>query len=497
MQQREASWSQWSTVLFLVCLFAGVAITALAIWPAKPAPIEVQPQALATQAPTPEPDRTATAMPDPAIERVAVTAPATNEAPLVFAECVAQLCDMGLRTAELAQDDEIDAAKRLDAETRDLLAKLLQQFPDAGERSLAMVIAMAGGPELAPRPPLENTRLGVLQLLLRSELTRRQELAVMVQDHSRVDALTSAILEAMPIGSLTAQMGERCLHQAPYLHIVHEPSVLNLLKLAGEDEFPREIATNMLLTLWDNVKAYGERTSAELTQLAMLRLDTGDPSQIITACRQLLADAKFRAVVLSWLRERKDMELAAEIAQLAARDLPVRDALDVLRELAPLLPHTRGAYTGLGIRAPEVLADAYREHLAANNQPDIRRELIMGVGMLPDPAGLKLAELALAHDPSPDVRIQAMYVFTVHATPEAAEQAINQLLDDPVIANNEIHMSSVVLALYNLQNGDPNTLARLGARLQSMGLPDYSLASLKEILARSLPGDATPTTKGS
>ena len=88
-----------------------------------------------------------------------------------------------------------------------------------------------------------------------------------------------------------------------------------------------------------------------------------------------------------------------------------------------------------------------------------------------------------------------MYVFTVHATPEACERAINRLLDDPEIANNQSHLGSIVLALQNLEKGDPNRIARLGARLQSLPLANYSRASLKEILDRVLPGGA-PTSGG-
>jgi hypothetical protein len=51
------------------------------------------------------------------------------------------------------------------------------------------------------------------------------------------------------------------------------------------------------------------------------------------------------------------------------------------------------------------------------------------------------------------------------------------------------------LALQNLEKGDPNRIARLGARLQSLPLANYSRASLKEILDRVLPGGA-PTSGG-
>jgi hypothetical protein len=432
-------------------------------------------------------DRSDVTAPDKALDN---TAP-----PLVFRECVAQLCAMGLRTAELAQEDEVEAAQQLNEEVRDLLGNVLSHFADAGERSLGMLVEMSGGPEVSEQSALDNTKLGVLQLILQAELTRRNQLAGSATDRSRINALAQAILDSMPIDSLTAEMGNRCLHKAPYLRIVHEPSVLGLLKLAGEDQFPRNVATNMLMTLWDNVEEAGERSSEELSQLAMLRLDSSDPSEIVAACRQLLADQKYRAVVLSWLRDRKDTQIALAIAQIAAKELPVEDGIAVLGELAPLLKHTRGTYMSLGLRSPDAVSETYRRHLAANTHPDIRRELIMGVGMIPHAAGLPIAKLALANDPSPEVRIQALYVFTVHATPEACERAINQLLDDPEIANNPQHLASIVLALQNLEKGDPNRIARIGARLQSLPLADYSRADLKEILDRVLPGGA-PTSGG-
>jgi hypothetical protein len=498
MPQQESSGSHKSTVLFLACLTACIAMGAVIMWPTPEpdteATIEVPSnnQSSPGAASTPierqiSNDRSDATAPDKAVDD---TAP-----PLVFRESVAQLCTMGLRTAELAQEDEVEAAQQLNEEVRDLLGNVLSHFADAGERSLAMLVEMSGGPEVSEQSALDNTKLGVLQLLLQAELTRRNQLAGIAADRSRINALVQAILDSMPIGNLTTEMGNRCLHQAPYLRIAHEPSVLNLLKLAGEDQFPRNVATNMLMTLWDNVKEAGERSSEDLSQLAMLRLDSSDPSEIVAACRQLLADEKYRAVVLSWLRDRKDTQIALAIAQIAAKELPVNDGIAVLGELAPLLKHTRGTYMSLGLRSPHAVSEAYRKHLAANTHPDIRRELIMGVGMIPHAAGLPVAELALANDPSAEVRIQAMYVFTVHATPEACERAINRLLDDPEIANNQSHLGSIVLALQNLEKGDPNRIARLGARLQSLPLANYSRASLKEILDRVLPGGA-PTSGG-
>ena len=498
MPQRESLGSHKPTILFLACLTAGLAISAFIIWPTPRPDAETATSAANNTQTSANPAATQTEQKE-SNQRFEVTATerqlANTTPPLVFRECVSQLCSMGIRTAELAQEDENEAAQQLNEEVRHLLGKVLNHFADAGERSLGLLVEMAGKPDANEHSPRDNTKLGVLQLILQAELSRRNQLAGTVADRSRINALVGAILDSMPVDSLTAEMGNRCLHKAPYLRMVHEPSVLNLLSLADADQFPRNVATNMLMTLWDNIEQAGERSSEELSRLAMLRLDSRDPSEIVTACRQLLADPKYRAIVLSWLRDRKDPQIAQSIAQIAAQELPVDDGIAVLGELAPLLKHTRGTYMSLGLRSPDAVSETYRRHLAANTQPDIRRELIMGVGMIPHAAGLPVAELALANDPSPEVRIQALYVLTVHATPEASERAINQLLDVPEIANNPSRLGSIVLALQNLEKGDPNRLARLGARLQSLPLANYSRASLMEILNRVLPGGA-PTSGG-
>ena len=124
----------------------------------------------------------------------------------------------------------------------------------------------------------------------------------------------------------------------------------------------------------------------------------------------------------------------------------------------------------------------------AVTRQELRRELVMGVGMLPDESGLQIAKLALDHDPSVEVRIQAMFVHTVHGGAARAEAAIQQILDDPVVAGEPMHLAAVVLALQNLEHEDANAVARLGARLQSMSLAPRSRDLLDEILARSVPG---------
>jgi len=492
MSERESK-GRTAPLLSLFALLLGV-IAGIAVWSTTTAPEQGADEAPAHAAPDrPVPDGPAPteATPSATVRQDATPTPepaTTAASARTFAETVDRLCVLSGRTAALAQDDEVEAARELDAEARQLLAGLLAAFADAGDRALAMVVEMPDVAEGASRLPGENIRLGVLQVILAAELARRHERGDKLGDRSRIDALTLAVLDSMPIASHTAEMGDRVLHQRPYLRIAHEPMVLHLLQLASEGEFSREVATRMLLTLWDNLKATGARSSAELSQLALIQLDDSDPSQIVAACRQLLTDPHYRSLALAWLRERNDPALAHAIAKLAGRELPPEDALRVLRELSPQLRHTRGTFLAIGVRAPEVVADAYREHLASDTHAELRRELVMGVGLLPDRSGLAIARLALDHDPSVDVRIQAMFAFTVHGDAERAEAAVNQVLDDPVVAGDTMHLAAVVLALQNLEGGDANAVARLGARLQSMALAPRSRELLDEILARSVPG---------
>lgn len=431
-------------------------------------------------------------------ERVAATPTPTLTEPAdaaTFAAMVDELVAIGTRTALFAQADDHAAAARSDDEARALFAELMQRFADAGERALAMAI---------PLPPPSNgtdEAIGqrtVLHLVLAADCARRHaNRTAAYDDGTPIDALVHAALDALPSGYGAQDVAGRALVDQPYLHAVHEQAVLGLLQQAAAETFPRQLATKLLLTLWDNVQQRGERTSDELSLLALSWLGGDDPSRRTAACRQLLGDPRYRALVLSWLRERNDRTVAAELAQVAAMDLAPDVALSLLRELTPLLPSAPNAYLVLGFRAPEVLADAYRELLASNTQAQVRADLVTGVGMTTTPLGLEVAKLALANDPSPDVRIQAVFALTARREHGLAEAALNQVLDDPHVAQDPTRLGALVLALQNLEAADdPNAMQRLGQRLQGLPLADYSRQLLAGLLARAVPADANGAQSG-
>jgi hypothetical protein len=416
-----------------------------------------------------------------ATESDAGTAPGPS-----FEECVDHLVAIGVRTAQLARDDEVEAAQASDREAREGFDALMRRFADAGERALAMLAEQAEAPEgHAAR------RRFVLQLVLGAECARRHELAAAASDWSRSEALVRSLLDVMPQAESLAVLGGRVLVGQPYLRAAHEPTVLGLVELAGERLFDVQLATRLLLTLWDNLQRSGQRTSEELAYLAMLLLDGADAAKRAAACCALIADPRYRPMVLAWLRERRDPSLATQVANHAATELTPPEALRVLRELSPVVQRTPGAYLVLGARAPELLADAYRELLASNTQPGVRTDLVAGAGIGLHEHGREVVELALHNDPSPDVRIQAAFVLTTSVSADDGERALQQLLDDPAIAHHPQRLDAIVLALQNLEAAQAvNAVDRLGQRLRTMPLSDTGRQSLEALLARCLPGGA-------
>jgi hypothetical protein len=418
--------------------------------------------------------------------REAVTASGTPAADLdlSFEQRIDELVGIGQRTAELAQQDDTAGAQASDQEARQRFTALMTRFADAGERALAMTTALS----CPLQDQLDHGRRMVLQLVLATELGRRDQEAD-GGDRSRIDAFTQLVLDAMPTHATAANIGADVLADQPYLRSTHEPTVLQFLRLATDGLLPRDVATRLLLSLWANLQRTGERSSDELSAMALVLLDDTDPSQRTAACRQLLHDARYRPLMLAWLRERSDRAVATEVANLAARELSPADAIAVLRELGPLLPRATGAWLAVGFRAPELVADTYRELLGSDVQPSMRSDLVTALGMTPTPLADEISELALTSDPSPDVRLQAVFVLSTRPSAQTAERAFDRALDDRLIAADPIRLGAVVLALQNLEAaGHLNSIDRIGQRLRGMPLAEHSRQTLEGMLARSLPG---------
>lgn len=423
-----------------------------------------------------------------------------------FVALVDELTALGIETARHVQEDEPAAATDSDRRARERLDLLLTHYLDAGERTLALMAEQAGQPTTDEHL---QARRHVLRLVLGLELERRYagehrkpegDTAPVLPPFGALGDLAQATLDVMPLSGDCAEDGAATLIDRPYLTARHEPSVLGLVQLAGEDHFPRRLATALLKTLWQNLKATGERSSEELTQLALLLLGDQDPSKRAVACRQLLLNEHFRPMLLAWLREHDDRTVAAEVAGIAAQELEPKAALDVLRELGSVLPRPCSAYLLLGNRAPEALADAYRELLASNTQSEQRIDLIAGLVVATGEQRREIQLLALHNDPSPSVRLQALFAISTATDYELTEQAFGVLLDDPLIAGNMRQLGSLVLALQNLEAaGQVNAVDRIGGRMRSMTLDEATRQRLESLLGRSLPsgnaGGSLPGTR--
>lgn len=476
-------------VLAAAALVFGLLTVVPFAWPGAPATASMVPPD-GGEGTTPAPTLAAAAVAvESAVERTpAEAAPLDPLAALTFEQRIDLLAAAGARTAELAQADEFSEARRSDEQARAQFAALMAAFPDAGERAIAMASATAADPATDPSTERAARRM-VLQLVVAAECARRHAMAESVHDFSRSEPLVQALLDVMPQDRSLAELGSAVLADRPFLRAAHETTVLALVQRASEGAFERRTATRLLLTLWANLQRTGERTSDELSRLALLLLADADPGKRTAACRQLLGDARYRPLVLAWLREHGDRAVATEIAGMAASDLPPADALAVLRELAPVLQRAPNAFLVLGARAPELLADAYRELLATDTQPAFRSDLVAGVGFVPSAEGREIAELALRDDPAPDVRIQAAFALTAIGNPGAGERAIALLLDEPRIAGDPHRLGALVLAMQNLEAaGDVNALDRLGQRLRTMPLSPAGREQLEAMLARALPG---------
>lgn len=484
-------------VLFPFLLLLVTGATLAVVWPppaAAPtaaAPIDAPQPATATVA-AGEPS-----LDEPPLERTAAAPPCDIPLP-TFEQLIERLVVLGRQTAERAQLDDLEAAAAADRDARAVLAALLQRFHDAGERSLAVLASLGtppGADEATGADASDPARRIVLEVVLAADLARRHELALAVQDRCRIDPLVESLLLLMPQCEGTTEVGARLLGDRPYLQAAHERAVLALLQLAGEGSFPRPVATQLLATLWDNLQRTGERSSADLSRLAMLLLAEDEVAERVVACRQLIADPRFRLMALAWLREHGDFTVASDIAGLVTREMEPDVAWSVLRELAPILPRATGPYMVLGSRSPELVADAYRELLATNTQPGVRADLVAGVGFTGSHQARSVAELALHDDPAPEVRLQAGFVLTASGDAEVGERALQHLLDDRAIAGDPARLGAVVLALHNLEaGGATNAIDRLGQRLRRLPLSEASRQQLEALLARSLPGGVSSAT---
>ncbi|MBM3974711.1 MAG: hypothetical protein FJ301_11490 [Planctomycetes bacterium] len=474
----------FAALLPLLALVGALAAVKIAAPAAPPAPTaESPPTAMVATLALPAP-----ATPPRVAAEPPVAAPART-----FDDRIDELVALGRRTAERAQDDDHDGAAASDREARARFDELMAAFADAGERALRGLVAAID----APVDGFVQGRELVLQLVVVTACARRAADADASGDRSPIDRFVHDVLAAIPANAAMAVVGERALARQPHLRLAHETAVLRLVELAGAGAVPQATATALLLTLWDNLQRFGERSSAALAALALALVDGADPSQRLAACRHLLRDPRYRAIALASLQTRGDRAFVADVATAVAQDLPVDDALGVLAELGPTLGRAPHAYLVCGHRDPDVVADAYRRLLADDVQPDRRADLVAGVGMARTATGLDVARTALAHDPSPAVRLQAVFALTANADLETALAALLQAADDAALTADPLRCDGLAYALQNLErHGDADAIDRATRRLGALSLSASGRAALAAIRERALPGGGASAPGG-
>lgn len=414
--------------------------------------------------------------------------PAASRPTLDFRAEVEAIVTLGEATSAHVQDDEIALARHSDAEARRRFETLLAEFPDAGERGLDCLLTI---PATSTEPRDVGRRL-VLQLVLAAEITRRHEQRDATTGGCRSDALVGALVRTLSAQEPIAQLGARILTGQPFLHLCHEPDVLLVVQQASRGEVPQQVAAGLLQTLWDNLLQRGERSSAELASLALVLLANPDASQRMAACRHLLLDGRFRSVVLAWVREHQDRTVADDLANIAARELAPREALAVLKELAPIVGNVPHAYLAVGMRDTAAVADAYRELLAGSQHPTLRADLIAGMATGNPAEALPVLELAQTSDPTPAVRSQALLTLTAAAAARHGEAAFDRALADPALRSDPHQLALFVLALQNLEfAGLTNAVDRYGQQLRNLPLREDSRNLLEQLLSHALPGGMT------
>ncbi|MGE3173759.1 MAG: hypothetical protein AB7O97_14130 [Planctomycetota bacterium] len=419
-------------------------------------------------------------------ERIAVPPPPTR----TFDQYVDALVAAGQQVLELQDAGDRDGAMRRDREAQLLFDEMLVQIDDADRQALAALSTTA--PPAAAGRSDGDLRHRVLELALRVALQRRHARGDR-DSRSAVDQLTAAILTLLPGSQRLAQdLGRGLLEGAPYLGATHEPQVLELLALSGEGRFDVDVARALLTTLWDNLRATGDRTSEQLTGLGLLLLDGGNTPERLAAGRLLLADDRYRLVVLEHLRRTRDERLARELAMAAAQQLPPTIALGVIAAAASVVDDQTAPLLTLGMRAPATLRQEYERRLGDDVQPRLRALLVSGAGFTGTEDGLEVARMALAQDPDPDVRMRALFALTGRAGATDGEAAIGRALDDPRIRDDPARLAGVVLALENLaRDGLINAVDRLAPRLRTCAmLSPASRDHLERIVAQTLPGGA-------
>ena len=444
-------------------------------------------------------DRVAAATSGPVAAPVAAVEPAAESAAIPqrqlipeprvarsFEDYLEELVRIGLQTGAAMEGKDEDAAKASDLRARGVFEQMLAEVDNVHVQAVRRISEL---PE--PRATTaDQLRQRVCALTIAHGLQLRLDQVTAGQPREQLDALVTGILTVLPVNPTTAQeLGLRMLVDKPYLGAAHEPTVLELVDMAGAGKFDGTLATRLLTTLWHNLGRSGERSADSISRLALLWMHDANPAQRLAALEMLLGDPRYRDMVIDIVQKSGDQQLQHGLALAAAERLPPEVALQVLEQCGLRPAELMGPYLSLGNRHPRLLRELYERRLADNSEPAQRAELVRAAGFARSQECLDLAQFALQSDPDRDVRISAAFVVTARAGEASGEKAIADLLDDPD-NHTARRLGTIACALRNLAHqGQINAVDRLGQRLRQMPqLGAGDRASLDALLAETLPG---------
>jgi hypothetical protein len=424
----------------------------------------------------------------PALHRAPLSAAAGDSlaaaAKVDFDAGLGKLVDLTLRAIDALARGDTAQAKTADAEGFALVKAVLEHVGDYENRALFALTGTAGMADARA-----GTTRDVLERLLYFGL---QKLDTFARGGNRgaLDAFLIALLETMVPDEQVAGVCLRLLADQPYIGAAQEDAVLRLVELVPTYPWLAEPTRRLLLTLWRNLEASGARPRDTLATLALMLKDDSNPARRAAAVEHLLlsGDSSLIDFVLRDVEEQRDAVRAADLASAAASKLPVDLALAAVRRLRVVAarPLTAAAIE-LARRDGALVRATYAELAQEQAAPELRADLVAGLGFNPCEPNLALTKSAFDSDADVNVRRRALLALAANGAAAYGEQVVTAALADRELcgARGE-RLGVIVAALENMaRNGEREAVARLGARLaQRRDLAPNVREALQQLLER-------------
>lgn len=211
-----------------------------------------------------------------------------------------------------AQLENHDLQATLQSEMTESALAALDRFDGVVEEALARLTT----PAATPGPVARELCLHLLRRSLKRSWSRRRGSG----RSDDLDHLVQQILQVIPDQPQGGRQLGTVLVDQPYLGAAHEQWILELTSRSGERTELIPVASDLLLTLWNNLCAAGARSSRELTHLALLFRTDANRSRRLAALRFLLTEAprRFRDLALHEVLTTADGDLVAQLTFAAA-----------------------------------------------------------------------------------------------------------------------------------------------------------------------------------